>query len=50
VPVIAVSGFAAAHVPALAEAPFYRILLKPLDIAVLVDEILTAIAMRRTIN
>lgn len=31
VPVIAVSGFAEAHSPRLAQAPFARILLKPVD-------------------
>lgn len=31
VPVIAVSGFAEAHIPRLARAPFARILLKPVD-------------------
>jgi CheY-like chemotaxis protein len=31
VPVIAVSGFAEVHIPRLAEAPFARTLLKPVD-------------------
>ncbi|HEX6212923.1 MAG TPA: response regulator [Methylomirabilota bacterium] len=31
VPVIAISGFAEVHIPRLAEAPFARTLLKPVD-------------------
>ena len=45
IPVISVSGFAEQHVPRLAEAPFARKLLKPVDaweLAQLIVEVLRA--------
>ena len=45
IPVISVSGFAEQHVPRLAEAPFVRKLLKPVDaweLAQLIVEVLRA--------